>query len=915
MDAERWKLLSPLLDRALALSEGERARWLATLEVDDRSIATELEMLLSEADGLAASNYLEHAPGLAVWHAATLAGQVFGAYTLEQPLGHGGMGSVWLAHRSDGRYEGKAAVKLLNLALVGRTAEERFRREGDVLARLAHRHITRLIDAGIAPTGQPYLVLEYVEGERIDAWCDHHRLDIDARLALFLDVLAAVAHAHSHLIVHRDIKPANVLVDRSGSVKLVDFGIAKLVDDDQHGGEATQLTRDGGRVLTPEFSAPEQLLGQPVTTATDVYALGVLLYLLLVGRHPAGEAAQPAAGLVRSIVDTSPAALSDAVSREGSSSAEAVAEAAGHRGSTPERLHRRLRGDLDNIVAKALKKDPRERYASVDAFADDLRRHLGHEPVAARPDSLAYRAGRFVRRNRLPVALASVALAAVLAGLAGTIMQARRAIAQRDFALKQVARVHATNDLTSFLLYDAGSEGKPFTADELLARGAGIVERAAAGPSKVDLLVTIGNGYWRLGQHDRALPIFREAYALSRSDSDPDRRARAACAFGKSLAARGDREAVATIFAATLADLADEPQHVFDRIECEQSASVALRSVGDVKAGVAHAEAAQRLLASLADPPNALDFSVADNLAEAYRAAGDLPRADRTFARADQLLSALGRENTQSAGTLFNNWGIARLQMGDPRRAEELLRRAIEVSESDRAQHGVAPMLLANYANVLDTLARYREAAIYVGRALEGARESGNEYPIRVALGQQAKIALHLGDLARARTALDEIEPRLPRALAPDHYTFAAIASLLALLAAASHDDVAAIAPANRAVDLAHGHPESAFVLPDLLVRRSVLETDMGRAVDARNDAEAALALEQSTIVTGSSSTLRGATYLALGRALALEGDTNAAARMLEAAAAELRATVGVDHPDTRLAETLRKSLAAAPAR
>src|SRR5438552_4753893 len=223
------------------------------------------------------------------------------------------MCSVWLARRSDGRFEGKVAVKLLNAALVGRAGEERFRREGDILARLTHPHIARLIDAGVSATGQPYLVLEFVEGERIDHYCDDRRLDVAARLRLFLDVLAAVGHAHANLIVHRDIKPSNVLVAGDGSVKLLDFGIAKLLEDEAQAGEATELTREAGRALTPEFAAPEQVLGAPVTTVTDVYALGVLLYVLLGGQHPAGESTHSAAELIKAIVDESPTRLSNAV--------------------------------------------------------------------------------------------------------------------------------------------------------------------------------------------------------------------------------------------------------------------------------------------------------------------------------------------------------------------------------------------------------------------------------------------------------------------------------------------------------------------------------------------------------------------------------------------------------------------------
>jgi serine/threonine protein kinase len=216
---------------------------------------------------------------------AALTGVQVGAYRLVEPVGQGGMGSVWLAERSDGRFQGNAAVKLLNAALVGQAGEGRFKREGNILARLAHPQIAHLIDAGVTPAGQPYLVLEYIDGEEFDRYCNGRQLDVHARIRLFLDVLAPVAHAHANLVVHRDLKPSNVLVTAGGGVKLLDFGIAKQLEQDGGTGQITHLTREGASVMTPAYAAPEQLTGGPVTIATDIYALGMLLYLLLTGRH------------------------------------------------------------------------------------------------------------------------------------------------------------------------------------------------------------------------------------------------------------------------------------------------------------------------------------------------------------------------------------------------------------------------------------------------------------------------------------------------------------------------------------------------------------------------------------------------------------------------------------------------------
>ena len=278
-----WRVVGPLLDDLLDADSSERVARLAEIRRTDPKLATDLEILLARETVIDREAFLE---GSALPKEATLTGKVIGSYTVDRLLGQGGMGSVWLAHRSDGRFEGQAAVKFLNLALMGHGGAERFRREGQLLAKLVHPGIARLIDAGIVDGGQPYLMLEYIEGVPIDRYCDSNRLTIKKRLRLFLDVLAAIAHAHNNLILHRDLKPSNILVTRQGQVKLLDFGIGKLLAEQNTAAPATELTELGGRAFTPDCAAPEQVQGGDATTATDVYALGVLLYQLLSGRHP-----------------------------------------------------------------------------------------------------------------------------------------------------------------------------------------------------------------------------------------------------------------------------------------------------------------------------------------------------------------------------------------------------------------------------------------------------------------------------------------------------------------------------------------------------------------------------------------------------------------------------------------------------
>ena len=498
MDKESWQRLSPLLDELLDLPALERAARLAALRTLDPSVAAELQPLLEQQQALEQSDFLAAPPPLLDEAPTRLeAGQQIGAYTLERELGRGGMGTVWLARRTDGRFEGQVAVKLLSNGLFGGNPGEaaRFAREGQILARLSHAHIARLLDAGVTEASrQPYLVLEYVDGSPITQYCAAQQLGVQARVTLFLDVLAAVAHAHNRLILHRDLKPSNILVDQSGAAKLLDFGIAKLLDDAtqaEHGAAATELTRQAGRAFTPQYAAPEQVQGGDVTTATDVYALGVLLFVLLSGAHPTAgrtksSAQTSALEQMRELVEVAPRRLSEQAAHS-----EQAAVSAGAR---------ELRGDLDTIVAKALKKAPTERYTNAEALAQDLRHWLAHEPISARPDSRLYVVGRFLRRHRLSVGAGSAAVLAIAAGAGIAVWKASEA---------QEQRVQAEG-LIEFMLGDLRKKLDPV--------------------GRLDVLDAVG---------DKALAYYAQQ-DLSRSDADSlGRRARALHLMGEIAEKRG----------------------------------------------------------------------------------------------------------------------------------------------------------------------------------------------------------------------------------------------------------------------------------------------------------------------------------------------------------------------------------------
>jgi eukaryotic-like serine/threonine-protein kinase len=904
---QQWQTLSPYLDEALAMSDEERATWLSSLRVQRPELAEQLEKLFHDHRVLSEEGFLERR-SVELPEKSGLAGQALGVYRLKEQIGQGGMGNVWLAERNDGRFERRVAVKFLNISLLGKGGEERFKREGRILALLVHPHIAALVDAGVSQAGQPYLVLEHIEGDHIDRYCDQHRLSIAARIRLFLDVLGAVAKAHANLIVHRDLKPSNVLVRNDGQAKLLDFGIAKLLEEELGG--ARSLTVEGGRTMTPECAAPEQLQGGPITTATDVYALGVLLYVLLTGQHPAGNGPRTPADLVKAIVETEPARASEVVAPN-SGDLKVAIENAAQRRTTAYKLSRRLRGDLDTIVAKALKKEPAERYSSVTAMADDLRRYLRNEPISARPDTLAYRGAKFIRRNRTAVVLATLALAAIAAGVVGTLIETRTARAQRDFALHQVARAQAIIDFNEFLLSDAAPSGKPFTVNELLGRAENILarQRTPDDTSRVELMVVIGDQYSTQDEGAKARRVLEGAYALSRQVHESYARAEASCSLAGALATDGELTRAEALIQEGLHELPAGPQYDDVRIFCLRRGSEVAEERGAPQEAIARMREVQGILKQSPFDSDALELHTSTELAEAYRVAGQNQLASSNFEKAAALLEPLGRSDTQTAVVIFNDWALALDKLGRPLEAEKLFHRAIDISRAGQTEETVSPILLNNYAKTLDQLGRLDEAADYAERAYAQGQRTGNQLAIRVSLMARALIYIERRDFTRAESMLAELEPRLRGSLPPDNFWFGALASAQSLLASARGSSQTALPLADQAVTIIEaaskaGRSGSDF-LPIVLMRRSTIELDAGRPMQAADDARRALAQLQADGAPGAFSSVVGRTYLNLGHALQAQGKSEEARAAFRSAAENLQNTLGIDHPETRSARQL----------
>jgi eukaryotic-like serine/threonine-protein kinase len=523
IDPDSWPALSRLLDQWLELPEEARACWLETLGPEDASSIPMLRHVIAAQRGIDDQGFLNTLPGVgrSVSSGAAIdappfsylsAGAVIGPYRLMRELGQGGMGVVWLAERADGVMKRHVALKLPIVSLPDRMLADRFTRERDILARLTHPNIARLYDGGITDRGQPYLVMEYVEGEKITRYCDQNRLGPRQRLQLFLQVLRAAQYAHANLVVHRDLKPANILVANDGNVRLLDFGIAKLLSEGRAG--ETELTRLDGRALTPDYASPEQIAGGSITTASDVYSLGVVLYELLTGARPYKLKRDTRSGLEEAI-------LAAAVSRPSQSVAgEAAAQA---RGSTAVRLARSLKGDLDTIVLKALAPQPPQRFATADAFAEDIERYLKGEVLLARPESTWYRTRKFVLRNKLAVASAAAVVAALSIGLG---------VALREAHIAQV-QTRTSEAVRTFLLdlFRANSNQNPdpvrarqTTARQLLDIGAGKIDGALreAPEAKLSLQETLFRLYADLGLQNQAVPLGRSRVALAKSVYGPN---------------------------------------------------------------------------------------------------------------------------------------------------------------------------------------------------------------------------------------------------------------------------------------------------------------------------------------------------------------------------------------------------------
>jgi len=908
-DKSLWPALSPMIDTALELEGEARRRFLATVSIESPALADALGHVLAQHERALNAQFLDLPVALAGDRAPSLAGETVGGYTLERPLGAGGMGSVWLARRTDGRFEGSVAIKLLNLALLDREGQARFRREGTILASLSHPSIARLLDAGVTASGQPYLVLELVDGLRLDRYADRERLDIPTRLQLFLQIADAVAHAHTHFVVHRDLKPSNILVNTDGQVKLLDFGIATLLSDNA-GEESRTSTTLAGRALTPEYAAPEQVTGRGVTMATDVYALGVLLYQLLVGRHPTAEQGASDAAMLLALGNREPLRPSDVVARLDESNV-ATRELFEQRGATKERLRRACRGDLDAIAIQALRKRPEERYTTVQALAADIRRYLAHEPVVAHGDSLRYRVVKLIARRRIEVTAAAAVVLSLVAGTAIAVRQARASQAERDRAVASLRRSEAANDLSAFLLTEARpSGGKPISNADLLARGESLVNaRYAQEPElKVHLLVTLADRYQENQQFTDLRRVAQQAFDLSRSfPSQSGLRAHATCYFGLSSLEQNDPKTAVRLIEQAIGELASSPEASEYEGMCRVIESIAWRRTGDFERAIRAAERAVAVEESRGATPDAI-YDPLTILALAYGAGGRDRDAVAVHRRLVGILEHEGQSRSLRAAVQLNNWSVALQNAGQMLEAVELSARAIEISRAADTEHGASLTHLGVYATALTAVGRHDLAKPILDESILKARQAGSAERLLRNLAMAIRSSAEAGDLTRANVLMQEARSiKSPNAYATGNLQIAEAQ----LADAQGHlDDAVQLATVGVATLSANATTAATFTLLQGRVVLARLLNKAGRHADALVPATQAAAAARKHQGAQAPSWHLGNAVLEEAVAKRGLGDVQAARELAADALAQLRATVGPAARTTHRAEALLSELA-----
>lgn len=879
--AALWTRARTLFERAVELGDNELAAFLDRECNDDEELRGKVLQLL-RAD--AATGGILDAPLDAEMfdddaEGAFQPGTQIGSWRLIRELGHGGMGVVFLAERADRAYEQHAALKIVRGGLVSGALEKRFLRERQILARLQHPGIARLLDGGFTSEGQPYFVMELVVGKPVTDWAERHALDLPRRLQLFLEVCDAVQYAHRQLVVHRDLKPANILVTADGRIRLLDFGVARLLDD---ASEEAGLTRTGMLLLTPEYAAPEQVRGEPATTATDVYGLGAVLYELLSGRR------------IRTLDSH---ALTDVLRV-----LEAEIPPLGERDDLLPALKRQVRGDLETIVHCALAREPQRRYATVDALAADVHRYLEDRPVLARPDSARYRLGKYLRRHRAGVAAAAVAFALLALGVAGTFWQAQQA--QREAVRAREMSAFLQDLFTA--VEPADTLGRVVTARELLDAGAARIDNLRADPDvRVDVMLTLGDLYLRLGVFDRAEAL------LVRAQEE------AVAAFGENhVRAVEVQNSLAYIF--TEAGRYDDAEAVIGRalaasrrLDDPLVLSHSIDALANLRSDQGRYDESRDLRRELLELNTELHGADSWEVAATLQALGTMEMDLQNFDEAERLLvealqkerEAVGSQHPSVANTL-EVMAVLKLRLGRAADAEPYQREALAIRTQVLGEdHPDVARSLDQIALILQRQNRTAEAFELYERALELRRRVLGEKHVRVAdtLTNLATLDYRSGNLAGAATRQREALGVYLDAFGDEHpLALTSMSNLGAMLREQRQygeaEQVLEGALELRRKSLGAEHTDVAVSLLHLAILHRLTD----RLPAAEQEFRQALAIFTARLPEDHPRLAE--TRMGLGATLVLAGRDAEALSLLESAYADVRARIEGD--DIRVAES-----------
>ncbi|HEU4593411.1 MAG TPA: protein kinase [Steroidobacteraceae bacterium] len=874
--AAQWKRLSPLLDAALDLSPAERPAWLAALPPEHADLRDSLAELLAGRPGTETDDFLQRLPEFSAVPVTIALGPgcIIGPYRLLRELGSGGTSSVWLAERVDGSIQRKVALKLPHLGLVDRGIEQRIAREREILASLEHPNIARLYDAGVDEHGRPYLAIEYVDGATPDEYCRAERLNLRHKLELFLNILRAVAFAHARLIVHRDLKPNNILIAAGADVRLLDFGIARLLQPDNTTG--AQHTMIGGAALTPAYAAPEQFSGQPITVATDVYSLGVILFEMLTGTSPYSPAGHSLGAYEHEVLHVEPP-LPSQVARP----AEAGA----------------LRGDLDAIVAKSLEKNPGDRYASVEAFAADIERHLAAEPIAARPRAFTYVARKFMRRNALPLAAGLGVLAVLSVALGVAAWQWRDAEKQRAMAVERLANSDAAATFTETVLMEGLQPGESLTFEQLVARSEQIARQTGRDDVRTRIFATefLSNWYRANGFNRNA-----EALLTHTIDSLPPESeqlgASLRCARAELWGQLGrPQEALATL---THEVAADNPDDAIASNCLLARASLALNS-GDGDGALEYSQAALQRFERAGVDSMYGRAEILTSIGAAHGLRDEFAAAHEKYRAALELLAAGGRARGRAAANVHDDWSTVWMNEGNPRRALEETDIGWDIVRELAPNAQITDRRIYRRARILAQLGRYQEAQAEFEQARTLAADRGNVLGSVGTLIGEAEVAIGAGRTEAASGLLDNAWTSMRSANLPQTHVLATRYLIIrAAQFAASNRPAEARALLTRAIENYQSQRCCRAHVAYALALRAEIELSRDDIDTAAEDATRARELAPD-ISEESFSRFSGRAWYVSGLVYERRHDLRSARDAFATAAMQFAGSLGDSHPDT----------------